>query len=98
MVLGTKCDRFADVPATTLKKISSATWVITWTDCCSATAAVARSAPRPPFCRNRVLSARPPTPAGVVVAAKVLATCMIARLRKLTSPDAQAHSAAAAPT
>lgn len=31
------------------------------------------------------------------MAANVLATCMIARLRKLTSPEAQAHSAAAAP-
>ena len=72
--------------------------MITCTDCCSATAVVARSAPRPPFCRNRVLSASPPTPAGVVVAANVLATCMIARFRKLTNPSAQAHNAAAAPT
>ena len=46
-------ERSADAPAATLKKISSATWVITWTDCCSATAAVARSVPRPAFCRNR---------------------------------------------
>ena len=88
----------ADAPAAALKKISSATWVMTCTDCCSATAAVARSAPSPPFCRNRVLSASPPTPAGVVVAAKVLATCMIVRFRKLTSPSAHAHNAAAAPT
>ncbi len=58
----------------------------------------ARSAPSPPFCRNRALNASPPTPAGVVVAAKVLATCMSVRLRKLTNPSAQAHSAAAAPT
>ena len=42
-------------------------------------------------------SARPPTPAGVVVAAKVLATCMITRFLKLTSPSAHAHNAAAAP-
>src|SRR5262245_44161170 len=67
------------------------------TACCSATAAVARSAPRPPFCRNRVDSAKPPTPAGVVVAANVLATCMMTRFLKLTSPSAHAHNAAAAP-
>ena len=70
---------------------------MTCTVCCSATAAVARNAPRPPFCRNRVDSANPPTPAGVVVAANVLATCMITRFLKLTSPSAQAHNAAAAP-
>ena len=94
---GTKWDRSAEAPAATLKKISNATWVMTCTVCCSATAAVARSAPRPPFCRNRVDSASPPTPAGVVVAANVLATCMIARFLKLTSPSAHAHNAAAAP-
>jgi len=98
VVDGTKCDRSADAPAKAVKKISSATWVITWTVCCKATAAVARSAPSPDFCRNLVLSARPPTPAGVVVAANVLATCMIVRFLKLTMPSAQAHSAAAAPT
>ena len=43
-------------------------------------------------------SARPPTPAGVVVAANVLATCMIVRFLKLTMPSAEAHKAAAAPT
>ena len=43
-------------------------------------------------------SARPPTPAGVVVAANVLATCMIVRFLKLTNPSAHAHNAAAAPT
>jgi hypothetical protein len=77
---GTNGDGLADTP-TALKKINSDTWVMTWTDCCSATVVVARSAPRPPFCRNRVLSARPPTPAGVVVAANLLATCMISRFR-----------------
>ena len=45
-----------------------------------------------------MLRARPPTPAGVVVAAKVLATCMIARFENFTRPDAHAQSAAAAPT
>ncbi len=98
VVLGTKCDRSADAPAATLKKISSVTCVITCTACCNATAAVARIVPRPAFCRNRVLSARPPTPAGVVVAAKVFANCMMTRLRKLTTPEAHAHNAAAAPT
>ena len=76
-----KCERFVSRPATIEKKISKPTWVTTWTVCCSATAAVARTVPSPPFCRNRTLSASPPTPAGVVVAAKVLATCMIKRLR-----------------
>ena len=66
-----------DAPATALKKISSARCTITCTACCSATAAVARIADRPLFCRYRVLSASPPTPAGVVVAAKVLATWTI---------------------
>ena len=42
-------------------------------------------------------SANPPTPAGVVVAANVFATCMIARFLKLTNPSALAHNAAAAP-
>ncbi len=90
--------RSADAPAKALNRISSAMWVTTCTDCCSATAVAARSAPSPPFCRNRALNASPPTPAGVVVAAKVLATCISVRLRKLTSPSAHAHSAAAAPT
>src|ERR1700754_4938913 len=94
---GTKWDRLADAPANALNKISNTTWVTTCTDCCRATAVAARNAPSPPFCRNLALSARPPTPAGVVVAAKVLATCISVRLRKLTSPSAQAHSAAAAP-
>ncbi|CNI21166.1 Uncharacterised protein [Mycobacterium tuberculosis] len=53
---------------------------------------------RPLFCRNRVLSARPPTPAGVVVAAKVLATCAIDSFQKFTVPSVLAHNAAAAPT
>ncbi len=97
MALGTNCDRSADAPAAALKMISSVRWVITCTDCCRATAVVARSAPSPPFCRNRVLSASPPTPAGVVVAAKVFATCMMLRLRKLTRPSAHAHSAVPAP-
>ena len=48
--------------------------MITCTVCCNATAAVARMVDRPLFCRNLVLSASPPTPAGVVVAANVLAT------------------------
>ncbi len=96
--MGTKRDRSADAPAATEKKMSSATWVITCTACCTATAAVARTVPRPAFCRKRVLSASPPTPAGVVVAAKVLANCMITRLRNDTIPDAHAHSPAAAPT
>ena len=81
-----------------LNKISNTRWTITCTDCCSATAAVARSVLRPAFCKNRVLSASPPTPAGVVVAAKVLATCVIDSFQKLTDPSAQAHNAAAAPT
>ncbi|PRC61904.1 hypothetical protein C6A85_05955, partial [Mycobacterium sp. ITM-2017-0098] len=38
VALGTNRDRFADAPATALKKISSVMWVITWTDCCRATA------------------------------------------------------------
>ncbi|PQM46460.1 hypothetical protein C1Y40_03373 [Mycobacterium talmoniae] len=96
--LGTKCDRSADAPAAVLKMISSATCTITCTDCCNATAAVARSVLSPPLTRNRVESANPPTPAGVVVAANVLATCMIDRFRKLTAPLAQAHNAPAAPT
>ena len=45
-----------------------------------------------------MLSASPPTPAGVVVAANLLATCMTIRLQKLTKPSAHAHNAAAAPT
>ena len=81
---GTKCPRSIDAPATVLNKISNARWMITCTDCCSATAAVARTAVSPPFCRYRVLSASPPTPAGVVVAAKVLATCTIDSFQKLT--------------
>ena len=80
-----------------LNKITNTTWTITCTACCSATAAVARKVVRPLFCRNRVLSASPPTPAGVVVAAKVLATCMIDSFQKLTRPSAQAHNAPAAP-
>ena len=72
---GTKCDRFIDAPATVLNKISSTRCMITCTDCCNATAVVARIGDSPPpFCRYRVDSASPPTPAGVVVAAKVLAT------------------------
>ena len=59
---------------------------------------MARIADIPPFCKNRVLSARPPTPAGVVVAAKVLATWAIESRQKLTVPSVQAHNAAAAPT
>src|SRR6201996_6070497 len=95
---GTKCLRSIDAPATVLNKISNMRWVITCTDCCSATAAVSRIADRPAFCKNRVLSASPPTPAGVVVAAKVLATCAIDSFQKLTVPSVQAHNAAAAPT
>ncbi len=72
--------------------------MITCTVCCSATAAVARMVDRPLFCKNRVLSASPPTPAGVVVAAKVLATCAIDSFQKFTVPSVQAHNAAAAPT
>ena len=68
---GTKCDRSAEAPAATLKMISSTTWVMTCTACCMATAAVARTVLKPLLCRNRTASARPPTPAGVVVAAKV---------------------------
>ena len=98
MPLGTKCDRLAETPAAAQKKISSPTWVITCTDCCNATAVVARNGSIPPFCRYLALSARPPTPAGVVVAAKVLATCMTIRPHRLTNPSAHAHNAAAAPT
>src|SRR5687768_13289646 len=72
-------------------------WVITWTDCCSATAVVACIGVRPPFCRYLALRASPPTPAGVVVAANLLATCMTIRPHSLTTPSAAAHSAAAAP-
>src|ERR1700758_750583 len=95
---GTKCLRSIDAPATVLNKISNMRWTITCTDCCSATAAVARIADSPLFCKNRVLSASPPTPAGVVVAAKVLATCAIDSFQKFTVPSVQAHNAAAAPT
>ena len=51
---GTKCDRSADAPAAALKKISSATCVSTCTDCCSATAAVARKVDA----LNKLLEAR----------------------------------------
>ena len=97
-MLGTNCERSADAPAAALKNTSNVMWVSTCTDCCNATAVVARNAPSPPFCRKRVLNASPPTPAGVVVAAKVLATCMTVSVRNLTNPSAHAHSAAAAPT
>src|ERR1700741_4661626 len=82
-----------------LNRISNTRCMITCTDCCSATAVVARTADSPPpFCKYLVLSASPPTPAGVVVAAKVLAACAIESLQKLTDSSALAHSAAAAPT
>src|SRR5689334_9666543 len=97
LTLGTKRERLADTPAAVLKKISSRTCVITCTDCCNATAVVARIGVRPPFCRYLALSARPPTPAGVVVAANLLATCMTIRPHSLTTPSAAAHSADAAP-
>ena len=45
-----------------------------------------------------MLSASPPTPAGVVVAAKVLATWATESRQKLTVSSAEAHRAAAAPT
>ena len=45
-----------------------------------------------------MLSASPPTPAGVVVAANVFATCITVSDRNFTMPSAHAHSAAAAPT
>src|SRR6201993_3760660 len=95
---GTKCERSIDAPATVLNKISNTRCMITWTDCWSATAVVARTADSPPpFCRYRVLSASPPTPAGVVVAAKVLATCAIDSFQKFTDSPALAHNAAAGP-
>src|SRR5580693_4754235 len=81
VAFGTKCDRSVDAPAAVLNRISSATCEITCTDCCNATAAVARTVLSPPFCKNRVLSASPPTPAGVVVAAKVQATVSSIRWR-----------------
>src|SRR5271156_2380401 len=95
---GTKWDRSVPAPAAVLKKISNTMCMITCIDCCSATAVVARVVLRPLFCRIRVLSASPPTPAGVVVAAKVLATCAIDSRQKFTDSSALAHSAAAAPT
>src|ERR1700691_752946 len=98
VAFGTKWDRSVPAPATVLKKISNTTCMITCIDCCSATAVGARVVLSPLFCRIRVLSARPPTPAGVVVAAKVLATCAIDSFQKSTDSSADAHNAAAAPT
>src|SRR5947209_3416238 len=95
---GTKWDRSVPAPAAVLNRISSSTCMITCIDCCSATAVVARVVLSPLFCRIRVLSASPPTPAGVVVAAKVLATWATDSRQKLTDSSALAHNAAAAPT
>src|ERR1035441_10525840 len=97
VALGTKCDRSVAAPAAVLKKISNRTCMITCIDCCNATAVVARVVLSPLFCRIRVLSASPPTPAGVVVAAKVLATWAIDSRQKFTDSSALAHNAAAAP-
>src|SRR3984885_6945968 len=71
---GTKWDRSVPAPAAVLKKISNTMCMMTCIDCCSATAVVARVVLRPLFCRIRVLSASPPTPAGVAVGAHVLDT------------------------
>src|ERR1700761_9007162 len=98
VAFGTKWDRSVPAPAAVLNRISNRTCMITCIDCCSATAVVARTAVSPLFCRIRVLNARPPTPAGVVVAAKVLATWAIDSLQKFTFSSADAHNAVAAPT
>ena len=98
MTLGTNRDRLAETPAAVENKISNPMCVITCTDCCNATAVVERNGLIPPFCRYLALSASPPTPAGVVVAANLLATCMTIRPHRLTNPSAHAHNAAAAPT